>query len=69
MDTLEKLYIPLPANFSFSECSWYMDRGYDDCGHRVRNGRLLKALQLGGEDLLVEIAEGKGWTGNAGCRD
>jgi len=59
MDTLEKLYIPLPVNFSFSECSWYMDRGYDDCGHRVRNGRLLKALQLGGKDLLVEIAEVK----------
>jgi len=60
MSMLEKLYISSPANFSFSECCWYLDRGYDDCGHRVRNGRLLKALRLGGKELLVEIAEGKG---------
>jgi len=59
MDKLEKLYISVPANFNFSECVWYLDRGYDDCGHRVRNGRLSKALHLGGQDLLVEIAEGE----------
>jgi len=60
MGKSEKLYIPQPANFSFSECVWYLDRGYDDCGHRVRNGSLLKALRLEGKDLLVEIKEGDG---------
>lgn len=57
---MDKLYISSPANFSFSECAWYLDRGYDDCGHRVRNGRLLKALRLAGKDLVVEIIEGDG---------
>jgi DNA-3-methyladenine glycosylase II len=56
----EMLYIPLPANFSFSECVWYLDRGYDDCGQRVGDGKLQKAMHLGGKELLVEIAEKDG---------
>ncbi|HVU59055.1 MAG TPA: DNA glycosylase [Puia sp.] len=59
MGTPEKLYIPLPANFNFSECSWYLDMGYDDCGQQVRNDSVLKALRLGGKELLVEVVEGK----------
>ncbi|HEY4208675.1 MAG TPA: DNA glycosylase [Puia sp.] len=55
MAILEKLSIPLPSDFSFSECCWYLDRGYDDCGQRVSGDRVLKALQLGGKELLVEI--------------
>jgi DNA-3-methyladenine glycosylase II len=57
MGKLETLHIPLPSNFSFAECSWYLDRGYDDCGQRVWNGKLQKALRLGGKEQLVAIEE------------
>jgi DNA-3-methyladenine glycosylase II len=60
MHKQEKVFVPLPEDFSFSECCWFLDRGYDDCVHRVRNDRLLKALRLEGKELLVEVAEGKG---------
>src|SRR5882672_10232702 len=56
----KKFNIPVPEEFNFAECRWFLDRGYDDCVHRVKGGRIVKALQLGGQELLIEIVEGNG---------
>jgi DNA-3-methyladenine glycosylase II len=52
--------IPIPENFSFPECLWYLDRNYDDCLHRIRGDVLLKALQVNGQPVLVSITEVSG---------
>jgi DNA-3-methyladenine glycosylase II len=57
---MKKIYIQLPADFSFAECRWFLDRGFDDCVHRVNGERVMKALQLDGRELLVEVMEGQG---------
>ena len=54
---MQQVQVPIPANFSFSECCWYLDRGYDDCIYKVRGGKVIKALRLGGTSLLIEVAE------------
>lgn len=60
MSKTKKFNIPVPEDFNFAECRWFLDRGYDDCVHKVRGERIVKALQLDGRELLVEIVEGKG---------
>jgi DNA-3-methyladenine glycosylase II len=57
---MKKFHISLPADFSFAECRWFLDRGFDDCVHRVSGERIMKALQLDGRELLVEMMEGRG---------
>ncbi|MDO6432320.1 hypothetical protein Q4E93_17085 [Flavitalea sp. BT771] len=57
---MKKFHISLPEDFSFSECRWFLDRGFDDCVHRVSGERIIKALQLDGRELLVEMTEGWG---------
>lgn len=57
---MQKVQVPIPADFSFSECCWYLDRGFDDCVYKVRNGKIIKALRLGGASLLIEVREGDG---------
>jgi len=52
--------MPVPEDFSFGECSWYLDRGFDDCVYKVKGEKIVKALKLDGRALLVEIAGGKG---------
>ncbi|WP_118976396.1 DNA-3-methyladenine glycosylase family protein [Taibaiella koreensis] len=47
--------IPIPALFNFAECCWFLDRGYDDCLHQVRDGALIKALAVEGKPLLLRI--------------
>lgn len=59
MDKSKKLYLPLPADFNFAECRWFLDRGYDDCVHSVRGGKIIKPLRLQGKELLVEIIDNK----------
>jgi len=60
MSKSKKFHIPLPEDFNFAECRWFLDRGFDDCVHRVQGEKIMKALQLGGRELLVEIMEGGG---------
>jgi DNA-3-methyladenine glycosylase II len=57
---MQKLYVSIPTDFSFAECRWFLDRGYDDCVQSVTGETIVKALRLGGKELLVEIREGKG---------
>jgi DNA-3-methyladenine glycosylase II len=49
--------LPIPKNFSFQECLWFLDRNYDDCLHEVRPDVVRKAIFIDGEPSLIEISE------------
>ncbi len=49
--------IPIPNNFSFQECLWFLDRNYDDCLHEVRPDAVRKAIFINREPTLIEITE------------
>ena len=51
------LQIVKPAIFSFRECLWFLDRGYDDCLFRISNGGLTKLIRLGSEPVLFRIQD------------
>jgi DNA-3-methyladenine glycosylase II len=63
------LSIPIPPDFSFGECLWFLDRDFDDCMLKVDRDGLTKALLLkegpfllniraDAEQLLVSILQG-----------
>lgn len=63
------LKIPIPADFNFGECLWFLDRDFDDCMLKVDRDGLTKALLLkegpvllnisaDAEQLLVSVLEG-----------
>ncbi|WP_306353289.1 DNA-3-methyladenine glycosylase family protein [Flavobacterium sp. '19STA2R22 D10 B1'] len=47
--------IPLPPDFSFTECLWYLHRDFDDCLHEVNNHAIRKAIVLQDEKILIDI--------------
>ena len=47
--------IPIPNNFSFQECLWFLDRNYDDCLHEVRADSVRKLLSIDDIPTLIEI--------------
>jgi DNA-3-methyladenine glycosylase II len=49
--------IPIPKNFSFQECLWFLDRNYDDCLHEVRSDSVRKAIFIDHKPTLIEIIE------------
>jgi DNA-3-methyladenine glycosylase II len=49
--------IPIPKNFSFQECLWFLDRNYDDCLHEVRPDVVRKAIFIHDEPTLIEITD------------
>ncbi len=49
--------IPIPNNFSFQECLWFLDRNYDDCLHEVRPDAVRKAIFINRKPTLIEITE------------
>ena len=49
--------IPIPVNFSFQECLWFLDRNYDDCLHEVGQNLVRKLLSFEGIPTLIEIHE------------
>ena len=49
--------IPIPKNFSFQECLWFLDRNYDDCLHEVRYNSVRKLLSIDDIPTLIEILE------------
>jgi DNA-3-methyladenine glycosylase II len=49
--------IPIPDNFSFAECLWFLDRNYDDCMHAVECEVVRKAVIIKGEIGLLEIRQ------------
>jgi DNA-3-methyladenine glycosylase II len=53
--------IPIPENFSFKECLWFLDRGFDDCLHKVQDGSVTKLLRIGDHGhSLLRISESNG---------
>ncbi len=52
------LQVAVPANFSFKECLWFLDRSFDDCLHQVDATSVTKLLHINGEPLLLRIASG-----------
>jgi DNA-3-methyladenine glycosylase II len=53
---MSSILIPIPSNFSFSECLWFLDRNFDDCMHCVRNGEVRKAVVRNGKPVLINIS-------------
>ncbi len=49
--------IPKPGLFRFAECRWFLDRGYDDCLHRLEGEAITKLLPLDGFTALVRITD------------
>ena len=49
--------IPIPQNFSFQECLWFLDRNYDDCLHEVSQDFVRKLLLIDDIPTLIEISE------------
>ena len=48
--------IPIPENFSFQECLWFLDRNYDDCLHEVRQDSVRKLLLIDRNPTLIEVS-------------
>ncbi|MXV15288.1 DNA-3-methyladenine glycosylase family protein [Hufsiella ginkgonis] len=51
-----KILLPVPLNFSFAECLWYLDRNYDDCLHHIHDNQLTKLLDLAGTPVLLQLS-------------
>src|SRR4051812_1825112 len=47
--------IPIPENFNFKECLWFLDRNYDDCLHEIKGDEVRKAIRINGEIYLLSI--------------
>lgn len=48
--------IATPEIFSFEECLWFLDRGFDECLHQVTGNAVRKAILIGDEPVLFELA-------------
>ncbi|MEL6560783.1 MAG: DNA glycosylase [Bacteroidota bacterium] len=51
------IQIPKPAYFNFSECLWFLDRGYDDCMHQVLPDSVRKIIPTADGKHLIEVAD------------
>jgi len=45
-----------PENFNFREILWFLDRGFDDCLHKVNDETVTKLLRIDGELCLFKLA-------------
>jgi len=52
--------IPQPELFSWTECLWFLNRGFDDCMYKISGNTIRRAFDVDGEKILVEISH----TGN-----
>lgn len=50
------LTIPVPPLFNFEECLWFLDRGYDDCLHQVKEDAVWKAIEVAGKPVLLKVS-------------
>jgi DNA-3-methyladenine glycosylase II len=55
MSTSTFIHLPFPSDFSWQECLWFLDRGYDDCMHRIDGTTLWKAQWIGEQPLLLKM--------------
>lgn len=50
--------LPIPADFDFGECLWFLDRGFDDCLYQVDRYGVTRALILKDGLALIQIERG-----------
>ncbi len=55
MNKQQTFRIPLPPVFSFEECTWFLNRNYDDCLHTITGNSIIKALRLTDKTVLLQI--------------
>ena len=51
------LIIAVPKEFSFKENIGYMSRSNNECMFEICNGKVIKAIPVANEILLVEVSE------------
>ncbi len=51
------ILIKKPALFSFEECLWFLDRGFDECLYRVNKTEVVKALIIDDKPILFSISQ------------
>lgn len=49
------VFLPVPTDFNFEECLWFLDRGFDDCLYSVGKSGVTRVLQLSTGPALVCI--------------
>jgi len=55
-----RILLPQPPLFSFSECRWFLDRGYDECLHRFEGDTIVKTVRIDGAPLVFAMrSQGK----------
>lgn len=54
---MNPILLPVPSQFSFQECLWFLNRNYDDCLHEVRENSVLKLLSINEILTLIEIKQ------------
>lgn len=54
-----KLMVTVPKEFSFKENLNYLARSSNECMFEIRDGKVIKAIPLGHEILLIEVSEHK----------
>lgn len=54
---MNAIAIPMPSQFSFEECLWFLDRNYDECLHSIEGNTIVKAISLDGEPVLFQISK------------
>ncbi len=52
-----RLHLPKPPNFNFKQIVWFLDRGYDDCLHKVEGNSVWKPIKTGNRKNLIRIEE------------
>lgn len=48
--------IRYPHLFSWIECLWYLNRGFDDCIYKISGDTVRRAFDVEGEKILAEIS-------------
>jgi len=49
--------IPIPADFSFRECLWFLDRNYDDCLYTVTDTSVIRPIFVNYKPVLFEVSQ------------
>ena len=51
------IFLPKPQNFDFSQILWFLDRGYDDCVHKVDGNYVIKLIKLSDQECVIRVGE------------
>lgn len=54
---MKSVQVLKPQLYSFKESLWFLDRGFDDCLHKVTPNSVIKAIRNQNEVVLFELSE------------